>query len=106
MRAEAEPETSDEVAAVVDEREAYDRHMSPVPIDLSSLSTDDRQLEIIEEVDDRRSLFAQRRSVASSRFVPKPTRPEVEQDVAAPSGADLESEALYRAEAEKEMDEE
>lgn len=49
----------------------------------------------------------QRRAVAASRFVPKTAEPHVEvEDTEAPSGADLASEALYRAEAEKELDEE
>lgn len=45
--------------------------------------------------------------MASTRFVPKAlSRNAAQEDPTAPSGADLESEALYRAEAEKEMDEE
>ena len=51
--------------------------------------------------------LAQRRTVAASRFVPKAAQPTIEvQDEEAPSGADLASEALYRAEAERELDEE
>lgn len=50
----------------------------------------------------------QRRSVAGSRFVPKPAQAPVEVQTEEPtaSGADLASEALYRAEAERELDEE
>ena len=45
--------------------------------------------------------------MAASRFVTKPTQQvEVAQDTEAASGADLDAEALYRAEAEKNMDEE
>jgi len=53
-------------------------------------------------------LFAQRRAVAASRFVPKAAQAVVEtpEEEAAASGADLASEALYRAEAEKDLDEE
>ena len=55
-----------------------------------------------------RSKFEQRRAVAASRFVPKVAQPVTveapEQEAA--SGADLASEALYRAEAEKDLDEE
>jgi len=49
-----------------------------------------------------------RRSVAASRVVTKAAQPvvEVEESDTAPSGADLASEALYRAEAEKDLDEE
>jgi len=51
--------------------------------------------------------FEQRRVVVASRFVPKAAQPEVQpQDEEAPSGADLASEALYRAEAERDLDEE
>lgn len=48
-----------------------------------------------------------RRAVAASRFVPKQTTEVTEtQGAEAASGADLDSEALYRAEAERELDEE
>lgn len=49
----------------------------------------------------------QRHAVAASRYVPKATQvvPQVEVPEIA-SGADLVSEALYRAEAERELDEE
>lgn len=49
----------------------------------------------------------QRRAVADSRFVPKAAQaPTEEPDPTAASGADIASEALYRAEAERELDEE
>lgn len=45
--------------------------------------------------------------MAAFRFVPKNTEAPVEvEDIEAPSNADLASEALYRAEAERELDEE
>lgn len=53
--------------------------------------------------------YQQRRAVAASRFVPKAARPaavETSQAEEAASSADLASEALYRAEAEKDLDEE
>lgn len=52
--------------------------------------------------------MAQRRSVASSRFVPRTAHPVAEPQPSgeAASNADLASEALYRAEAERELDEE
>lgn len=52
--------------------------------------------------------YEQRRSVAASRFVPKMAQvaPAEAQGEEAASGADLASEALYRAEAEKDLDEE
>lgn len=107
-----------------EDMEPYDRSMSPPLIDIRKLTEDEREIDIVTELDDLRalvgpSIFAlveipliviqlkQRRTVAASRFVPKAAQPMVE--VEAPeiaSGADLASEALYRAEAERELDEE
>lgn len=51
--------------------------------------------------------FAQRRAVTATRYVAKTAQPVVEvPDAEVASGADLASEALYRAEMEKELDEE
>ncbi|PPQ99899.1 hypothetical protein CVT24_009580 [Panaeolus cyanescens] len=103
-------EEQEQIQEVVqaEDMEPYDRSMSPVLIDITKLSADERDIDIILERDDRQSLFQQRRSVAASRFVPKATKPVAvesrEEEIA--SGADLASEALYRAEAEKELDEE
>ncbi|KAH7916129.1 mid region of cactin-domain-containing protein [Hygrophoropsis aurantiaca] len=98
----------DETETSPDQTEPYDRSMSPPLIDITRLHADERQIDIITEADDRRSLFSQRRNVAASRFVPKAAQPVVQVEVTevAASGADLASEALYRAEAEKELDEE
>ncbi|KAG7449454.1 uncharacterized protein BT62DRAFT_929417 [Guyanagaster necrorhizus] len=91
----------------VQDIEEYDRAMSPPLIDIIKLSAEDRQIDILTEQEDRRALFAQRRAVAASRFVAKAVQQRVEtQDEEVPSGADLASEALYRAEAERELDEE
>ncbi|KIK32761.1 hypothetical protein CY34DRAFT_18820 [Suillus luteus UH-Slu-Lm8-n1] len=90
-----------------EDMEPYDRSMSPPLIDIRKLTEDEREIDIVTELDDLRSLLKQRRTVAASRFVPKAAQPMVE--VEAPeiaSGADLASEALYRAEAERELDEE
>ncbi|KAF8901668.1 mid region of cactin-domain-containing protein [Gymnopilus junonius] len=88
--------------------EAYDRAMSPPLINITKLSQEEREIDIITEKEDRRALFEQRRTVAASRFVPKTARPTVveTQTEEAASSADLASEALYRAEAEKDLDEE
>ncbi|KAI0068884.1 hypothetical protein BV25DRAFT_1910619 [Artomyces pyxidatus] len=87
--------------------ELYSRSMSPGLIDITKLPYDERQIDIVLEVDDKSTLFKQRREVAASRFITKAAQPVVEnEDIEAPSGADLASEALYRAEAEKDMDEE
>ncbi|KAG1780261.1 mid region of cactin-domain-containing protein, partial [Suillus placidus] len=90
-----------------EDMEPYDRSMSPPLIDIRKLTEDEREIDIVTELDDLRALLKQRRAVAASRFVPKAAQPVVE--VEAPeiaSGADLASEALYRAEAERELDEE
>ncbi len=53
------------------------------------------------------SQLEKRRAVAASRFVPKVVQQTVEvPDEEAPSNTDLASEALYRAEAERELEEE
>lgn len=91
--------------------EPYDRSMSPIPINIARLSVEERQIPIISAQEDRRNLLNQRRAVAGSRFVPKVVQKETEEVVpekssTAVSNADLASEAMYRAEAEKELDEE
>jgi len=88
--------------------EPYDRSMSPLPIDITKIPYDERQIDIVTIGDDLKALYDRRRAVVSSRFVAKPVEvvQSVPEDIEAPSGADLASEALYRAEAEKDMDEE
>ncbi|PFH52659.1 hypothetical protein AMATHDRAFT_139448 [Amanita thiersii Skay4041] len=92
---------------ITQEVEPYDRAMSPQLLDITRLSTDDRQIDIISPEDDWRNLHQQRRIVAASRFVTKAAKQVVEEQTEeTASGADLASEALYRAEAEKDLDEE
>ncbi|KAA1466291.1 hypothetical protein DENSPDRAFT_876394 [Dentipellis sp. KUC8613] len=99
------PSRQEELAS--EEKEAYDRAMSPPLTDITKLPYEERQIDIVLEADDLRALYEQRRAVAASRFVPKAAQPIPEETNAeAASGADLASEALYRAEAEKDMDEE
>jgi cactin len=52
----AVPEKEAEILPPDEEVEEYDRSMSPVPIDLSSLPYEERQLEIIDELTDRSNL--------------------------------------------------
>ncbi|TFY56573.1 hypothetical protein EVJ58_g7559 [Rhodofomes roseus] len=100
MNAQQEAEAAEEV-------EPYDRSMSPPPVDIRKLSYEERQIDIVTAKEGLRALMEQRRSVAGSRFVPKTAQAPVEVEIVEPaSGADLASEALYRAEAEKELDEE
>ncbi|KAI0352907.1 hypothetical protein OH77DRAFT_1459396 [Trametes cingulata] len=89
-----------------EEVEPYDRSMSPPLIDIRDLKHEERQMDIVTTIEDLRYLMQQRRNVAGSRFIPKPVEAPVEEQAAeAPSNADL-AEALYRAEAERELDEE
>ncbi|KAH7887972.1 mid region of cactin-domain-containing protein [Phlebopus sp. FC_14] len=87
--------------------EPYDRSMSPSLIDITKLYGEQREIDITTQEEALRVLLEQRRSVAVSRYIPKAVQsvPEAEVNETA-SGADLVSEALYRAEAEKELDEE
>ncbi|KAI9000964.1 mid region of cactin-domain-containing protein [Trametes punicea] len=95
----AEQEPAEEV-------EPYDRSMSPPLIDIRQLKHDERQMDIVTAIESLRTLMQQRHVVAGSRFIPKPVEaPVEEQPVEAPSNADL-AEALFRAEAERELDEE
>ncbi|KAI5894203.1 uncharacterized protein SCHCODRAFT_02667247 [Schizophyllum commune H4-8] len=95
---------------VEDEAEPYDRAMSPQPIDILNLPAEERDIDILTQKEALAALIRQRREVAASRFVAKPSQPVVEEPEVvaeeAPSNADLASEALYRAEAEKDLDEE
>ncbi|KAG6903346.1 hypothetical protein C0995_013099 [Termitomyces sp. Mi166 len=100
-------EASEEEAVPAEEMEEYDRSMSPELIDITKLAPEERDIDIVTEAEALRVLLEQRRAVASSRFVPKASQPQLEvQNEEAPSGADLASEALYRAEAERDLDEE
>ncbi|KAF5393550.1 hypothetical protein D9757_000270 [Collybiopsis confluens] len=88
--------------------EPYDRSMSPPLIDITKLTLEERQVDILTEEEDRRNLIKLRQSVAASRFVPKQEQQseETSNEEAIASSADMASEALYRAEAERELDEE
>ncbi|CAL1700554.1 unnamed protein product [Somion occarium] len=102
-----EVDGSGQEAVPPEEVEPYDGSMSPTLLDIRKLPYEERQIDIVTELEDLRELMRQRRSVAASRFVPKTQQAPIEvQDVEAPSNADLASEALYRAEAERELDEE
>ncbi|KAF8525382.1 mid region of cactin-domain-containing protein [Gautieria morchelliformis] len=108
MHAETEADGErDKTSVPLEEVEVYDRCMSPIILDITKLPYEEREVDILSAEEDRKALFALRRSVAASRFVTKPTQQvEIPQDTEAPSGADLDAEALYRAEAEKNMEEE
>ncbi|KAI0921226.1 hypothetical protein AcW2_006268 [Taiwanofungus camphoratus] len=98
---------TEQESSAAEEMEPYYRSMSPQLLDIRNLHYEERQIDIVTAKEDLRELMEQRRSVAASRFVPKSAQTPVEiQDTEAPSGADLASEALYRAEAERELDEE
>ncbi|KAF8845733.1 hypothetical protein BDN67DRAFT_1006997 [Paxillus ammoniavirescens] len=99
--ASGEPDVSPE------DVEPYDRSMSPPLIDITKLRPEERDIDIVTERDELRALLEQRRTVTASRYVPKTAQAIAQVEVPeAASGADLASEALYRAEAERELDEE
>ncbi|KAI0729419.1 mid region of cactin-domain-containing protein [Fomitopsis betulina] len=104
----AVPVVNAQEADAPEEVEAYDRSMSPPLVDIRKFTHDERQIDIVTAKEDLRALMELRRSVTGSRFVPKTAQApiEVESEEPVASGADLASEALYRAEAEKELDEE
>lgn len=107
--------------------EPYDRSMSPALLDIRKLPYDEREIDIVTEMEDLRAIVSchfaqgfrlpltllqleQRRSVAASRFVAKTAQATADvvkpQDPEAKAIADMQSEALYRMEAERDMDEE
>lgn len=95
-------------AVAAEDVEEYHRSMSPELLDIRRLPYEERQIDIVTAKEDLRALMEQRRAVAASRFVPKTAQAPVQEhhDEEASSNADLASEALYRAEAERELDEE
>ncbi|EJU06447.1 hypothetical protein DACRYDRAFT_61177 [Dacryopinax primogenitus] len=112
MRAEVADarHTAREVEAVEEEeekREPYERAMSPSLIDPNRLKYEDRQIPIMSEEEDKQRLFAKRHAVTQSQFIAKAPRPVAPAPARAQaSTADIESEALYREAASKELDEE
>lgn len=93
MRAEAT--VADNIAQSEDateQVEPYSRAMSPPLLDLSSLRYEDRQLDIVGEDEARAALFAQRRTVAATRFVAKTVQKPVE---AEPETRPAEEEIVY-----------
>ncbi|RDB23213.1 Cactin [Hypsizygus marmoreus] len=102
-----EVENFQQEVVLSEDMEEYNRAMSPSLLDITKLAPEERDIDIVTEAEDWQTLLEQRRTVAASRFVPKVAQPKAEvQDEEAPSGADLASEALYRAEAERDLDEE
>ncbi|KAG8799943.1 hypothetical protein FRC17_006999, partial [Serendipita sp. 399] len=92
----------------VDQAEPYSRDMTPPLFDHGRLSYEDRQLSIIDPVNDLRELLAQRRTVAATRFVAKIIGPApVEEQVAeAPAVMDAFTRELnLRMDAEADLEE-
>ncbi|CED85428.1 Cactin [Phaffia rhodozyma] len=75
-------------------------------VDPKKFSYEDRLIVVLEEDEVFKKLFAQRRQITSTKFVPRSARPNVNTGLdASASAADLQAEALYRAEAAKKLDE-
>jgi len=102
------PRIEEEAPAEEEEKpEPYDRAMSPTLIDPNRLKFEDRQIQIIDEKEDKRLLFAKRHAVTATQFIAKAPRPAASAATREQaSTADIESEALYREAASKELDEE
>ncbi|KAJ9124314.1 hypothetical protein QFC22_001114 [Naganishia vaughanmartiniae] len=99
---EAEAEAVEEE----EELEEYSRDMSPELLDPARLPQEDRNMPIVDEEDELRALFAARRLITSTTFVPRAQRVvNIVEDAAAPSMADLAAERLYKDEAAKNLDE-
>jgi hypothetical protein len=114
-----------EQETITEKVEPYHRSMSPEPTDITKLSYEERQIDIITAAEDRRNLvyllvqfvisryslmfqIERRRAVKTSQFVVKPAAPapDTSKKAEAPVDADIASEAMFRAEAEKDMEEE
>ncbi|TFK55877.1 hypothetical protein OE88DRAFT_1641658 [Heliocybe sulcata] len=108
--APASSEAATREVAPAEDVEPYDRSMSPPLVDITKLPFEDRQIDIVTEEEDLHALFEKRRAVAASRFIPRAAQPaaaEVEPEEAPSGTADIMvSEALYRMEAERDLDEE
>jgi hypothetical protein len=55
-RAVAEAKLAEQEVAPTEQMEPYDRSMSPALIDITKLSIEERQIDILTEQDDQRSL--------------------------------------------------
>ncbi|KAG8858477.1 hypothetical protein FRB91_009700 [Serendipita sp. 411] len=98
----------DEDSMEVDQAEPYSRDMSVPLFEDGKLSYEDRQLTVINPVNDLRELFAQRRIVAATRFVPKAmgAAPVEEQVAEAPAVMDAFTRELnLRMDAEADLEE-
>ncbi|GJJ07442.1 hypothetical protein Clacol_001644 [Clathrus columnatus] len=87
--------------------EPYSRSMSPEPIPLSALGQEKDLLPILTASEDKKALFALRRKVTAARFVAKQQQvPEVVAEPVTKENDDMDAEALYKAEAERHLEEE
>ncbi|KAI6034064.1 cactus-binding C-terminus of cactin protein-domain-containing protein [Pisolithus microcarpus] len=86
--------------------EPYDRSMSPPLVEALKLSAEEREFEIVSERDQLQLLLEQRRAVAASRYVPKAAQPVVATETPEVTASTDVADALYKAEAERELDEE
>lgn len=91
-----------------DDVEPYDPRMSPEPIPLNALTQDEREnLLIISASEDKKNLFTLRRKVTAASFVTKQGQTsKVSTEPAPKENDDMDAEALYRAEAERHLEEE
>ncbi|KAI6097436.1 mid region of cactin-domain-containing protein [Pisolithus croceorrhizus] len=86
--------------------EPYDRSMSPPLVEALKLSAEEREFEVVTERDQLQLLLEQRRAVAASRYVSKAAQPVLAMETPEVTASTDVADALYKAEAERELDEE
>jgi len=89
------------------EMEPYSRDMSPPVVEIAKLPYEERQFPVVNPEAELEALIAQRRSIAATRFVAKPTQQEEpEAPTEAPAVADaFTTEMNNRMDAEADLDE-
>jgi hypothetical protein len=93
----AEDEELVEGAEVDAEPEPYDRALSPAP--LTKVTGDDKELNLLDDLEERRKLLEARRAVVQTRFVPRKRQPK------APVGETVDkNDDLYQTKVEEGLD--
>ncbi|KAG0166300.1 hypothetical protein DFQ28_007550 [Apophysomyces sp. BC1034] len=83
--------------------EPYERSMSPEP--MSRLNRDDRELDIVDPIEDFKQLMEQRRKVLASKIIPRRTKQKPEPVIEEPQDDSVASAVLFEQEAAKGIDE-
>lgn len=95
-------------AMEIDEVEPYTRDMTPPLFEPGRLSYEDRQLQIVDPLEELKALMELRRSVAATRFVPKAIEEEAAEEVITEKPVVIDAftrELNYRMDAEADLEE-